>query len=125
MGKRLQEDQGQESRQALATLLATEQQLDARLAAGREEAQRIIADGTEAARRTLDGGPALIEERSAALATEIETQLTRDLAAIETGAQQAIARYDAVDPRSAPDLVALVVARVLEAGNAAGPETPR
>lgn len=124
MEKRVQDDQGQD-RQALATLLATEEQLDARLAAAREEAARIVAEGVEAARGAESGAPALIEARSTALARELEAQLQRDLSAIEQGAAQAIARYDAVDPRHATDLVALVVSRVLEVGSAAVPGTPR
>jgi vacuolar-type H+-ATPase subunit H len=125
MAKGVQEEPGQESRQALSTLLATEEQLDARLTAAREEAQRIVAEGIEEARRTLEGAPALIEARSAALAAEIEAQLQRDLAAIEQSAADAIARYEAVDPDRSPDLVTLVVSRVLETGRTADHEVSR
>jgi vacuolar-type H+-ATPase subunit H len=125
MRKRVQEADGQESRQALATLLATEEQLDARLAAAREEAKRVVAEGLEAARRAEEVAPALIEARTAAVTSAIQAQLTRDRAAIEEQAEQAIARYDGVDPRRSPDLVTLVVSRVLEVGNAAESESPR
>lgn len=125
MRKRVQEADGQESRQALATLLATEEQLDARLAAAREEAKRVVAEGLEAARRAEEVAPALIEARTAAVTSAIQAQLTRDRAAIEEQAEQAIARYDGVDPRHSPDFVTLVVSRVLEVGNAAESESPR
>jgi vacuolar-type H+-ATPase subunit H len=125
MAKRVQEDEGQESRQALATLLAIEEQLDARLAAARDEAERIVAEGQEAARRAEDLVPALIEARTAAVTSAIQAQLTRDRASIEKQAEQAIARYDAVDPRRSPDLVTLVVSRVLEVGNATESGSPQ
>ena len=125
MGKRVQEDEGHESRQALATLLAIEEQLDARLAAAREEAERIVAEGREAARRAEDLAPALIEARTAAVTSAIQAQLTRDRVSIEEQAERAIARYDAVDPRRSPDLATLVVSRVLDVGNADESESPR
>ena len=75
MGKRVQEESGQESRQALATLLATEQELDARIAAARHEAERIVGEGAAAARQAEDELPALIEARTAQLNSEIEAQL--------------------------------------------------
>lgn len=116
MGKRVQEESGQESRQALATLLATEQELDARIAAARDEAERIVGEGAAAARQAEDELPALIETRTAALTSETEAQLQRDLATIEQDAQQAITRFEGVDPQRTPDLVALLVSRVLAVG---------
>lgn len=116
MGKRVQEESGQESRQALATLLATEQELDARIAAAREEAQQIVADGAKAEQEAEDEVPALIEARIATLRSEIEAQLQRDLATVEQDALHAIARFESVDPQRTPDLVALMVSRVLTVG---------
>lgn len=119
MGKRVHEEPGQESRQALASLLATEQELDARIAAAREEAQRIVTEGADAARKAEDEVPALIEGRVAALKSEIEGRLQRDLAKVEQDAQRAIARFQSVDPERTPDLVAAMVARVLAVGTGA------
>lgn len=119
MGKRVQEEPGQESRQALTTLLATEQELDARIAAAREEAQRIVADGVEAARHAEEEVPALVEARIAALRSAIEAQLLHDLAKVEQDAHHTIARFESIDPQRTPDLVALLVSRVLTVGSEA------
>lgn len=99
---------------ALAQLLAAEANADLRLAEARAEAEAIEAEGERAAAARLDAVEAELRDLARELEATLEAERTARMAALASGGDAALAAFErARGPRRA-ELVAEVVAAVLE-----------
>jgi vacuolar-type H+-ATPase subunit H len=107
-------DRNHDGDDSLSRLLEIESLLADRLEAANAEAERVLVGARDEARKTAAGGDALIEQRANALRAEYATRLATELARVREDAASEIARLEAIDDSRAHQLVAHVLARVID-----------
>ena len=102
-------------RNTLSELLASEGQLESRLAQARSEADRLVREATAYAEDVERACAKTIEERIAAIRAQAEAEFERSLGTITADATRETAQLDQVDAQQMEELVRLVLARLVGA----------